>query len=229
MLFVIDTARLLPPMLPPSKNRRAVFYQLFRAEFLAAHKTCLSSDAFSAFGLLDKAVHNNNAQQAFDALMQHTIPTVARMLTAADASSQSLTRLLQQRGVNVRFLGVVRAFVTDEAVRATMLREMVARVVQKRLRNVWRAERRFSSLPLLRMTVAELNALRVEVPPAWVREDVLAKFGADVLDKDADPLPVVASLARACELAGVVVSNKSTNSRLTISDVSIVARMKVLR
>lgn len=228
-MFVIDTARLMPPMPPPPKNRRAIFYRMFRPEFLAAHKTFLSSDAMSAFGLLDKEQHNTNAELAYEALMHHTIPNVARRLTASDASSHSITRVLQQRGINVRFLGVVRGYVTDETVRAVLLREMVARVVQKRLRHVWRTERRFSTLPLLHLTVALLNELRAATPPAWVREAVLSKFGAESLANEPGPLPVVESLARACELAGVTVSNTSADSRLTISDVSIEARTKVLR
>jgi hypothetical protein len=67
--------------------------------------------------------------------------------------------------------------------------EMIARVVVKALREMWRQERHFSILPLLRLTVDFLNKLRNCVTcetgnSEWIRERILRKFGPNVLDSD---------------------------------------------
>ncbi len=224
-LYVLDTARLLPPLPPQPDNRRSIFYQMFRAEFLALYKTPLSSDAFSVFGQLDREVHHRACRAAHQHLLDVTIPQVAQLLTAADAPH--VTRVLQQRGVNCRFLGRVRRHVVDPVLRKAMLIEMTARVVQKRMREMWRQERRFSVLPLLRQTADALNELRAAGPAITdrIRTLLIGKFGADCVE-DNEALPLRDAVPRACVLSGIVILNASDT--YTTSDISIESCVKAL-
>jgi hypothetical protein len=129
-IFCIDTARLMPPM-APSANLQDIFSKLFRPEFMARHDEPLSSDAFSRFGLIDMEQHNGAVHRATAALDAYIVKT-ATALSADDALN--LTVFLQEQGINLRFIGRVRTHCRDERVRAVLLREMVARVAQKRLR-----------------------------------------------------------------------------------------------
>jgi hypothetical protein len=71
-------------------------------------------------------------------MLEETIPSVAASITPADL--QSVCLFLQERGVNLRFLGRVRTFCEEPSVRAALLAEMVARVTQKHLRAQWRGD-----------------------------------------------------------------------------------------
>jgi hypothetical protein len=54
-LYLIDLARLLPPVPPPAGDRaNSYLYRHFRPEFLRRHHLSLSSDAFSSFAASDE-------------------------------------------------------------------------------------------------------------------------------------------------------------------------------
>ncbi len=87
----------------PMGSARDIFSKLFRSEYLAKCPVPLSSDAFSSFGVLDSDLHNGAVAAASDAFLDKHIPAVAASLTADD--THHVTRVLQQYGVNARFLG----------------------------------------------------------------------------------------------------------------------------
>lgn len=57
-------------------------YKLLRPEFVASYEKPLSSDAFSAFGIHDHALHNAEVVQATTHLMTRVIPRLAASLLA---------------------------------------------------------------------------------------------------------------------------------------------------
>jgi hypothetical protein len=63
----------------------------------------------------DREMHHANARAAYDDLLNRHIPEMARLLTVFDATH--VTRTLQQRGINCRFLGLVRMHITDPILR----------------------------------------------------------------------------------------------------------------
>ncbi len=80
-LFVIDSARLFPPMAPLGGNPRRVFFELFRPEFLHLCSEPLSSDAFSSFAPLSEQIHENKrVAEATRKLLTERIPEVAKMM-----------------------------------------------------------------------------------------------------------------------------------------------------
>jgi hypothetical protein len=229
-IFCIDTARLMPPMRAARDRKRDIYSKLFRQEFLARYPVRLSSDALSGFGVLDRERHNEAVREATRVMMEKTIPATAALMRSADAVHA--TRFLQQRGVNARFLGQVRLHARDEAVRAALLVEMIARVSQKVLRAGWRHEKveGLSTLPSLQLAVSLLNELRTQaVEPPWLRSRLLLKYGDTALQPN-EPLPAHKAVERLCELAGLQVAHSAlqqTQEPLSLSDVEMDARVKV--
>jgi hypothetical protein len=48
-IYMLDTARVFPPLLPDKKKKGSFLYRLFRPEFIQAFSKPVSSDAFSGF------------------------------------------------------------------------------------------------------------------------------------------------------------------------------------
>jgi Clustered mitochondria/Translation initiation factor eIF3 subunit 135 len=178
--YIIDTARLMPPQTPSPQNPREVFYKLFRPEFVSTYEKPLSSDAFSSFGLIEREKQCIGVIEATKELTERTIPKIAQLMSANDA--QHVTRYLQQRGVNVRYLGKVRSHAKDETVRHALLLEMIARVIHKRINLQWRHVSGFEILPSVKVALNIINEALTGKANDWIKEHVLKKFGEEALD-----------------------------------------------
>ena len=230
------SARLFPPTAPDVRRPREVFFKLFRPEFLSwyARTGALSSDAFSAFAApTEQAEQNRRVMQATQCLFRERIPEVAAMLEAlpSPVAGAALTRLVQQYGVNVRFLGRVRKECRAEWLREALGMEMAARAAAKRLQRQMREARGSSAVPFLRLAVATFNELREGEPP-WLRPEVAAKFGADtVADTDTLSCRCRRLVERVGALAGVDILSQSLSQaveHVTLSDLRLVSRVKEL-
>jgi hypothetical protein len=73
--YILDFARVYPPI-PPTGEKGSIFYNLLRPEFVGRYHKPLSSDSFSKFGQDSAIVHNQEVNEAFDFLMNTTIPKV---------------------------------------------------------------------------------------------------------------------------------------------------------
>jgi hypothetical protein len=123
-IYFLDFARLFPPE-PPNRNiRGGILFRQLRPEFVHSNPAALSSDAFSRFGLLNAAKHNNQVKRAFKRMVVQVVPEfVLDLINAQDpdvyaiddfrqllaCSQYHVTALLHRKGINVRFLGVVWA------------------------------------------------------------------------------------------------------------------------
>jgi hypothetical protein len=227
LAFCIDTARLLPPMAP--QRPRDIYSRLFRPEWLMRYAKPLSSDACSGFGRLDAEIHRAAIVEATRVMLEETIPNVAGSMK--EANVQDICAFLQERGVNLRYLGRVRTHCPVPAVRVALLAEMVARVTQKHLRALWRGPvaAGISSLPLLKIAAAELNSVRLGGEPEWLRRGLHDKYGGDAPPAD-EPLSSALALRRICELSGLQVASAAMESPepLTVSDLEMDARIKEL-
>jgi hypothetical protein len=247
-LYVVDSARVFPPVAPSEANPRSIFFQLFRPEFLAFYVASggalLSSDAFSRFGLLDWREHNARVTEATRMLLDVRIPQVAQVLAAELLSVDQdeevrISRRIQQFGVNVRYLGLVRAALPATAlhVRLLVLREMIARVASNQLRASWRMLNTVSVGPYVAAACDMINALITGEPP-WLRAALIDKFGDCALSVEeramSGSLVALVSSHKVIEIlaesAGIVVSRAAIAAgQITESDVELKARVKPLQ
>lgn len=206
---VLDLARLFPPQLPaPNKqgsNHRPYLYELLRPEFVKTYPIPLSSDAFSPFNAVDPRAkeHNDEVAVACHHLKTVRIPQFASFLQKS--SSFGLTPLseltctafvaaMHSKGINVRFLGLVRRCLTHMYLRQVALTEMVSRVIKDQINEQLRSTTQTVQLPVeepYRETVITyLNRLFSGDPDEFwrtnIRPAVLKKFNLQSLDLEID-------------------------------------------
>lgn len=144
--YLLDFSRLFPPV-NPDKQKSSYLFKLFRAEFVKQYHLPLSSDAFSPFVKnQNEAKHNKDVEEATIYLKTRTIPEFAEKLKNL-SRKHSLTQSLHLNGINVRYLGLVRACLTDDTEeekywRFMLLLEMLARTLKQKIRLILRREMR---------------------------------------------------------------------------------------
>ena len=67
------------PPTPPTGEKGSIFYNLLRPEFVGRYHKPLSSDSFSKFGHNQSIVHNAEVQEAFEILINYTIPKAIKL------------------------------------------------------------------------------------------------------------------------------------------------------
>lgn len=138
-LYVVDTARVLPPTAPAGGPHGQVFWNFFRPEFLKLYGSALSADMFSRFGENDSALLDDEGRRAHRYLLEAHIPSVAAILEIADGALVTRLTALSGRflsancrvkslGVNARYLGQVRHSLSPTQNGQT-LKDYVARLV----------------------------------------------------------------------------------------------------
>ena len=136
--YIFHFKRMFPPDVDYN-NPNSIFYQLIRSEFLQWYQKPLSSDAFSNFAAADYTKRQNEKEviEAIRELRQNRIPQVAKLIRA-DKSGSWMTRTMQQFGVNVRYLGLLRQHLETPAIQDIALTEMCARVLSSQLKHLLR-------------------------------------------------------------------------------------------
>ena len=148
MNSMLDLGRLLPPYTPGTKTAPYGFlYLQFRPEYMrqrAVDKAPpLSSDAYTNWGRLDAARHNGVVHEAYEHLLQSTVPAAfadIQTAVAANGDKISLSAILHKRGVNMRLLGAVLHLAlaggdANQPVADLVAAEMVVRAVKQRFRD----------------------------------------------------------------------------------------------
>ena len=123
--------------------RNGNFYQLFRIEFIKKYKKALSPDVYSGF-----TKHQNNnedyneIEEAFNHLKNQVIPLCAKYLDSLSLSSENsnLIEIMHEYGINLRYFGFLRREVRNEAIRRSILLEMIGRVIKHQLRSSLRSK-----------------------------------------------------------------------------------------
>lgn len=114
-LYVIDVARLMPPEAPDLTlipHPRSNYFKMLRPCLVFSYQSPLSSDAFSGFGRADEEVHNTEVWHATEFLLQSVIPRMAEALSDGKyrvKTGRSLCQTLHKAGINLRYLGLMRA------------------------------------------------------------------------------------------------------------------------
>jgi hypothetical protein len=148
--YVIDLARLFPPV-PPRDNHHADYlYRQFRPEFIQKLDKPLSSDVFSGWGADRKDEHNTEARTAFNQLMDVTIKKfastfeehIANLEREHPAEVNEYIREdrfaieMHKMGINLRYAGCVYDLLPPRAARCrlVLLHHMLARCIKVKFR-----------------------------------------------------------------------------------------------
>ena len=149
-LYAVDLARLFPPESPKlglSQKPRAQFFRMLRPELVRQFHKPLSSDAHTAFGRDEAAIHNAEVDEATLFLQNTVIPAYAETLSNKQQLKQYvdgsvLVRELHRWGINLRYMGFVRTKLapTNSAGRQILLLEMVLRCLKNLFRRKLRKQ-----------------------------------------------------------------------------------------
>lgn len=117
-MYCIDLARLFPPEAPPlalHAHSRAIFFRLLRPELVRQMPSPLSSDSFTNFGSDQASEHNADVLNATQYLQQTIVPQFGKWLCTSASTVNSFTSLTyhtHRKGINLRYLGLVRASIS---------------------------------------------------------------------------------------------------------------------
>lgn len=253
--YVCDVARLFPTTHPIKGIPGCHLYKLFRQEFVQRCAEPLSSDAFSHFGAVDAKVHNARAREAFTHLMTVAVPAAASAALTAGWRMADVKERLHTDGINLRFAGAVLLHLGTEAAAAReLLMEMMCRTAKNELYGLMRSVEGGDSARRV-ACVAYLSRAFVAASRSayWLSEGVavLRQYFEFVRTPSYNDGPTVSALVeplltplladeaacvrmvqRACELAGLELSEKP----LSLADVlaperieSFKTRVKMMR
>jgi hypothetical protein len=117
--YLLDFSRTFPPAHKEKEQREAhdrmwPFYHMLRSEFVASWKTSLCADAFSNFQSTITSeretaakAQNEEIREATRYLLDKVALDVCHSLLQSTDKSTSLTRMFHQKGLNMRYLGLV--------------------------------------------------------------------------------------------------------------------------
>lgn len=170
----------------PAGFKGRFLYNLLRFEFVQKWPKPLSSDAFSGFGRDNFSVHNLEVFEASHHLKASVLPRVVDLLDkgapAAQLTGALLTRLLHERGLNLRLLGLIWSRSRNVAVKTVLMSEMVTRACKQLMRGAMRAAK--TPLQLRVVVVNSLNLIlgtSVAATSFWetvVQLQLRAKYGS---------------------------------------------------
>eukprot|EP01125_Pyxidicula_operculata_P013615 TRINITY_DN4514_c0_g1_i3.p1 TRINITY_DN4514_c0_g1~~TRINITY_DN4514_c0_g1_i3.p1 ORF type:complete len:1558 (-),score=367.99 TRINITY_DN4514_c0_g1_i3:36-4709(-) len=119
--FFVDTARVFPPESPLNGDKRAIFFNLLRPEFVKKYKEPLCSDALSNWCIKSERKSTAKAiKEATEYLMKNVIPDFANTLKLKlYPNNNDLINALHAYGINIRHLGRVRAALMNSRSKVT--------------------------------------------------------------------------------------------------------------
>ncbi|PRP82853.1 hypothetical protein PROFUN_04716 [Planoprotostelium fungivorum] len=168
-VYLLDFARLFPPIQPEPSIMSSFLVNLFRPEFVRTYPKPLCSDAFSSF--LDRKQRieiNDDIRNATSSLLFSTVPKFASQLEEQKievSKKYPLIESLHHNGINVRYLGLLRAYLSKgiKYWRYIILIEMVSRTIkqmmQTKLREMAREVKTQGDVPYKKMIIRELNSI----------------------------------------------------------------------
>ncbi|KAL6062793.1 Clu domain-containing protein [Balamuthia mandrillaris] len=148
--YLLDFARVFPAEYPlhfPAQTGSNLYW-LLRPELVKTNPVPLCSDALSGFQIHDteQRSHNKEVEEATKRLIQQVIPAQASLFEADPHYLLSLMRRrklsfeLHKRGINMRYLGLLRSLVSRRESKHLLLIEMIARCSKTELRAALRLQ-----------------------------------------------------------------------------------------
>jgi hypothetical protein len=125
-------------------------YEKIRPELLKRCVQNLNSDAFSLAAGRHLEEVNCSMKGIHNDLIKNLIPAIAMLADSAANSGvlsmETLPKMLHEKGINMRYLGLIWSQLKNKTSRKILLSEMAARVIKQRLRNIWRASQNLGAL-----------------------------------------------------------------------------------
>ena len=177
-------------------------YRQLRPELLQAYSHPLSSDAYSPFGSHERFQHEEEVKLATQFLFSQVIPDVAAKLdklsspaqlgldkqrTSTDGSNScGLTQFMHTHGVNVRWMGLVYRYMTNDAIRIFVLQEMICRVLKGEIQAALRASGSLRPETLTPLALKQFNLIFCGQPEIWlrIRDLLVLKFEGCLSEDD---------------------------------------------
>ena len=158
--YLLDFSRIMPPETPKPGMKMAHLYRLLRPEFVKMYPAPLCSDGYSAFIKGHNAAsHNQELAKATLLLTNTLIPDFAPEFTSQLINEVEtkgwrametfrVSEALHRRGINIRYLGLLRKHTANSDVKTFILIEIFARVIKNLLRLLLREKMKSLRLPL---------------------------------------------------------------------------------
>ena len=159
--YLLDYSRMMPPETPrPGGVRTAHLFRLLRPEFVRSYVNPLCSDGYSSFIRHHNALPlNKEIARATAVLQSELIPQFAPEFTSSLVAEVEAhgwrametfrsSEALHRRGINIRYLGLLRKHTHNSDVRTFLLIEIFARVAKNLLRYLLREKMKSLRLPL---------------------------------------------------------------------------------
>lgn len=240
--YLLDFSRVLPPESPNRKFQNPHLSRLLRPEFLKTYDKVLCSDAFSGFiqSTPDEEEINADVHEATRYLLETHIPKMARrifeMMKEAKISKPlskfRLTEALHSVGINCRYAGMLRKYISDEECSTFILAELVARAIKNNLRWRLREQHQILKLPLeepyLRLVIDYLNlvfgntAKSDEYWENFLKKDVAHNFEGTFSEEEEKPtwrlkmrLPDPTGSSSPTTISSATISTPSSSSAAT--------------
>lgn len=160
--YIIDFARTFPAEPPSRAHKTGHLYRMLRPELVRTHPRPLSSDAFCS--IENDSASDAEVIKARNRLFHTVIPMVAKRLDTEQVYGkvrEVLSAYVHQSGINIRYLGKLRAKLTSLPWKDILLQEMVARTLKNELRARFRATmkkmRYISSQPYRKVALDFVN------------------------------------------------------------------------
>eukprot|EP00753_Platysulcus_tardus_P014557 PLAT4396.2.p1 GENE.PLAT4396.2~~PLAT4396.2.p1 ORF type:complete len:940 (+),score=306.27 PLAT4396.2:356-2821(+) len=194
-LYVLDTARLMPPHPPHRGLRGSHLYRLMRGEAVQGSPVSLSSDAFTMFGRDNATEHNQRVRAAVRQLLVDGLHACADKLDNRSGwqplTFSYITMVMRRCGLNMFMLAQVRQQAVKPDTRRTLLSFMVARCFKKLLRRALRTAveaGRTSPRTLCHVLYRGVHMLLGEGSKRFwstqLRRMLLHKYGAEMLSEE---------------------------------------------
>jgi hypothetical protein len=145
-IYVVDLARLMPPEAPQLaliRHSRSEFFNMLRPELVKRNDVPLSCDACTSFGKTNSDINNKEVESATLLLQQTIMPEFAEKINTKMIKLHNGTQLgeeMHRAGLNLRYLGFLRAKVNEPKARSLLLLEMILRVLKNKLRHKLRSQ-----------------------------------------------------------------------------------------
>lgn len=170
----------------PWSDNHSHTYEKIRPELLKRCIQNLNSDAFSLLAgrhLEDvncamKGIHND--------VLKNLIPALSMLADSAANSGvlsmETLPKMLHEKGISMRYLGLMWSQLKNKTARKILLSEMAGRVIKQRLRKLWRGSQSLGALSVHAHFVQTHRYLK-EVFCDWkaaewneINKDLIAKY-----------------------------------------------------
>eukprot|EP01103_Thecamoeba_quadrilineata_P017072 TRINITY_DN5918_c0_g1_i1.p1 TRINITY_DN5918_c0_g1~~TRINITY_DN5918_c0_g1_i1.p1 ORF type:complete len:585 (+),score=95.88 TRINITY_DN5918_c0_g1_i1:3-1757(+) len=204
--YLLDFSRTWPPETPKPGVKSAHLYRLLRPELVKTNRVPLCSDAFSGFIAAQPKVleHNQEIREATSRLINEVIPNfsvklsrrVVQETTQGQLEKFRLVEVVHSEGINIRYLGRLRAVCAHDNVKTLLFIHMAARVIKNCLRLRLREKMKELKVPLqepcVRVVVDYLNLVFGESPASdayWnseLKQGIHMKFEEGLSRKEAE-------------------------------------------